>query len=138
MVDEKKVSLMTKAAIFEQKEKKNTLEIVKYRRKDYILYHLIGVFISVTLAYAILAGAVMFMIVMAYDTIILNISEMILIAAGILVGYLVVLILYYMISHKYYGDKHIKARQKVRGYLMLLSELSNINQSKEKKEGEAK
>ena len=128
MVNTDKVYLMTQAAIFEQKEKNNALKVVTYRRKDYILSHMLLVMLSASVAYFVLVAAVMFMIIMAYEQIVLNVGEMVLIIAGVLLGYIVLLIVYYMVSHKYYGEKHVKARQDVRKYLAILKAIQEMEQ----------
>lgn len=127
MVNVDKVYLMTKAALFEDKQKKDAIKIVCYRRKDYILYHMLLVFLSVTFAYALIVGTMLFMIVMAHDEIILNVGEMLAISLAVIVVYLIVLVLYYMISHKYYGEKHVHARQDVKNYLNDLRALERLS-----------
>ncbi|MBO7364778.1 MAG: hypothetical protein J6Z23_04010 [Lachnospiraceae bacterium] len=126
MVNTEKVYLMTKAALFEKKETNGAIHIVSFRRKDYILYHMMLVFLSVTIAYMILVGTVFFMIVMANDTLVLNVAEMVIIIAALVAGYAVLLILYYTVSHKYYGEKHVKARQDIRTYLTVMKALETM------------
>ncbi|MBR4768569.1 MAG: hypothetical protein IK088_06295 [Lachnospiraceae bacterium] len=126
MVNTEKVYLMTKAAIFEEKEKNRALKIVNYRRKDYVLSRMLLVLLSVSVAYAILVGAVFFLIVMAYETIVLNLPQMLLILLAVFSGYAVVLIFYYVLSHKFFGEMHVKARQDVKNYLSVLKALSHV------------
>ena len=126
MVNTDKVYLMTKAALFEKKEKNGAIRVVSFRRQDYILYHMMIVFLSVTVAYMILVGTVFFMIVMSNDTIVLNVAEMVIIIAALIVGYVVLLIVYYTVSHKYYGEKHVKARKDVQSYLAVLKALETL------------
>jgi len=133
MIDMNKVYYMTEAAVFENKEKDDALKIVKYRRKDYIVLHIILVFLSVTLAYAILVGSALFLIIMAHDEIVLNVPQILVILVGIILLYIVILAVYYIISHKYYGDKHVKARQKVRSYLEILKEIEALDSENERR-----
>ncbi len=132
MVDPDKVYLMTKAAQFEDKEQKNALKTVSFRRKDYIFYHMLIVMVSATVGYAMLVGMVLFLVIMANDLLVLNVGEMFLILAGVLLGYAVLLIIYYMVSHKYYGEKHVKARQEVKKYQQVLKQLSELVETEEK------
>ena len=74
----------------------------------------------------------MFMIIMAYESLILNVGQMILIIAGILIGYGLVLVFYYVISHKYFGEKHVKACRDVKDYLRILKTIEKIDRDKEK------
>ena len=132
MINTQLVYLMTKAAIFEERERNSALKIVSYRRQDYILYHMLFIMVSVTFAYAIMVGALLFMILMASDTLVLKTAQMILILIAIIVGYIMVLTFYYMISHKYYGEKHVKARQDVRKYLSLLRQIRDLQIEEER------
>ena len=135
MINTQRVYLMTKAAIFEDKEKNGALKIVSFRRQDYILYHMLFIMLSVTFAYAIFVGAILFMIVMAYDSLILNTAQMVLILIAIILGYIIVLTAYYMISHKYFGEKHVKARQDVLKYLTLLKQIRDLQNEQERQGG---
>lgn len=133
MVNTEKVYYMTKAAVFEQKEAKNALRIVSYRRKDYVLSHMLLALLAVSAAYAILVGSFLFLIVMGSDSVILNVSQMVLIIIAIVLGYALVLVFYYVISHKFYGEKHLKARQDVKGYLKIMKQIDRINEEEGKK-----
>ena len=135
MVNTEKVYLMTKAAIFEQKEEKRALKIVPYRRKDYVLSHMLLALLSVTVAYLILVGTLMFLIVMANESVVLNISQMVLIIIAIVLGYVLVVAFYYVVSHKFYGERHLKARQDVKGYLKILKQIDKLNEQEAKKGG---
>ena len=132
MVAKDRLYQMTKAAVFEQKEQKRALRIVNYRRRDYILSRMLLVLLSVSVAYAVLVAAIMFMIIMAYESLILNVGQMILIAAAILVGYGLVLAFYYVVSHKYFGEKHVKACRDVKEYLRILKAIEKIDKEKER------
>ena len=85
-----------------------------------------------TFAFSVLVAAIMFMIIMAYESLILNVGQMILIIAGILIGYGLVLVFYYVISHKYFGEKHVKACRDVKDYLRILKTIEKIDRDKEK------
>lgn len=132
MVEKDRLYHMTKAAVFEQKEQKRALRIVNYRRRDYILSRMLLVLLSVSVAYAVLVAAIMFMIIMAYESLILNVGEMVLIVAAILVGYGLVLAFYYVVSHKYFGEKHVKACRDVKEYLRTLKAIEKIDKENEK------
>ena len=132
MVNEEKVYLMTKAALFEKKEKTNALRVVSYRRKDYVLSRMLLTLFAVTVAYAILIAALFFVIIMASDTIVLNVRQMVMIAILIAAGYVVVLAFYYTVSHKYFGERHVRARKEVRRYLSVLRGLQKLESGQER------
>ncbi len=130
MVDTDKVYLMTKAAMFENKEKKGAMKIVSYRRQDYILYHMLLVLFSATIAFCIIVGTILFLILMANDTIVLNVGEMVVFGLVIAVFYAIVLIFYYTFSHQFYGSRHVKARQKIRQYLEIMNALDELEEKR--------
>ncbi|MBR3036104.1 MAG: hypothetical protein IKI54_02280 [Lachnospiraceae bacterium] len=128
MVNEEKVYLMTKAALFEKKESQNALRVVSYRRKDYILSRMLLTLLAVSVAYALLIAAAVFLVIMGSDTIVLNTPQMIMIGAIVVVIYIVILIFYFTVSHKYFGERHVRARKEVRKYLSVLRALEKVQQ----------
>lgn len=128
MVEPEKVYLMTKAAAFEKQESHRALKIVNYRRKDYVLSRMLLVLLSVSIAYAILVGTVIFLVIMANEAVVLSVTEMVFILLGILSGYVVVLLFYYVISHKFYGERHVKARKAVKSYRAVLKALDGYGE----------
>ncbi len=123
MVNAEKVYLMTQAAIFEEHEKDGAIKIVTYRRRDYILYHMLLVMFAATVAFALLVGVILLVTIMAHEEFVLNVAELIAIGAGVLIAYVLMMIAYFIFSHKHFGEKHVKARQDVKSYLFLLRKL---------------
>lgn len=128
MIQPEKVYLMTKAAAFEKREAHRALKIVNYRRKDYILSRMLLVLLSVTIAYAILVATAIFLVIMANDSLVLSVMEMVFILLGIIAGYVVVLLFYYVVSHKFYGERHLKARRDVKKYLAVINALNRYDE----------
>ena len=56
MLNEKKIALMTKMAIYEQKEGRKSLPMSKYYRSDYISLRIINTAIVTTIAFFLIAG----------------------------------------------------------------------------------
>lgn len=138
MVDVTKTYYMTRAALFEKKEKNEAMKIVAYRRKDYIMLHMLIVMLAITAAYALLVGAVVFCILMANDEIVLKVGQMAALILGAVLIYAILLIVYYVISHQYYGKKHVRARKVIGEYLDILDALKEYSSSEaetEKEEG---
>ena len=122
MVDITKVYYMTEAALFEKKHTDDVIKIVKYRRKDYILLHMLMVLLAATVGYAL--------VIMSESELVLTVGQAVGIAAAVAVVYLVILISYYVISHKYYGEKHVRAREQVTEYLDILNDLKDYENAK--------
>lgn len=60
MLNEKKIRLMSKLAMFEEKEGKEELQISHYYRTDYVRFQVLKTVICVTIAFAIILGLIIF------------------------------------------------------------------------------
>ena len=58
MLNEKKIALMTKMAIYEQGEGKKSLPMSKYYRSDYISLRIINTVIVTTIAFFLIVGQI--------------------------------------------------------------------------------
>ena len=127
MINEEKIKIMNKLAMYEQREGKKYLPISKFYRSDYIGQALIKNFFLVTIGYfLVLAG------VAAYfgEYLLENIHKMNLIQTGI---YVVTLALYTVLTYVLYSVKYAKAKKSVRGYYGDLTKLGKIYAREEKK-----
>ena len=61
MIDEKKVALMTKLAIFEKHESSDSLVLSKYYKSDYVRYNMLKALIAGTVVYWAIIAAYVFM-----------------------------------------------------------------------------
>ena len=59
MLDERKVKLMTKLALYEETHGKEDFKISSYYRKDYASLHVIYAFLSVSVGYVCLVGVLL-------------------------------------------------------------------------------
>lgn len=59
MLNEKKIRLMTKLAIFEENEGKEAIKLDQYYRIDYIRYQVLKTMLCVTLGYLIVLASIM-------------------------------------------------------------------------------
>lgn len=132
MINEEKIKIMNKLAMYEQREGKKYLPISKFYRSDYIGQALIKNFFLVTIGYfLVLVG------VAAYfgEYLLENIHKMNLIGTGIslIVGYVATLALYTALTYVLYSVKYAKAKKSVRGYYGDLTKLGKIYAREEKK-----
>ena len=125
MINEEKVKIMTKIAMYE-------LPVSKYYRSDYIGLALIKNFFLVTIGYALAIAAVA---VYFGEYLMENIHKMNLVSMGIyiIVGYAVVLVVYSVLTYIQYSVRYYKAKKSVREYYSQLTELSKIYAREEKK-----
>ena len=132
MLNEEKVKMMNRLAMYEQGEGKKYLPVSKYYRTDYIGLALIKNFFLVTIGYGLaLVGLA------AYfgEYLMENIHKMNLVRMGIyiLVGYAGVLLLYSLVTYIQYSVKYHRAKKSVKRYYEELTRLEKIYGREEKK-----
>ena len=109
MLDERKVKLMTKLALYEETHGKEDFKISSYYRKDYASLHVIYAFLSVSVGYICLVGV---LLLAGVENIMGNLSNglIIFLFLIILAGYVGVVIVYCGIASHIYNEKHKKAK----------------------------
>lgn len=132
MINEEKVKVMNKLAMYEKGEGRKYLPVSKYYRSDYIGLALIKNFFLVTIGYVlVLVG------VGAYfsEYLLNNIHKMNLIALGtsVLAGYVIALGVFSVLTYIQYSVKYYRAKKSVKGYYAELSKLGRIYEREEKK-----
>ena len=132
MINEEKVKIMTKIAMYEQGKGRKYLPVSKYYRSDYIGLALIKDFFLVTIGYimAIAAVAVYF-----GEYLMENLHKMDLVSLGIyiIIGYVAALVGYSILTYIQYSVKYFKAKKSVKEYYTQLTELSKIYTREEKR-----
>lgn len=131
MINEEKVKLMTKAAVYEQKAGRESLKITGYFRHDYISLELLKGWFFGSLAFALLAA-----LWGAYhmEYLLNNIHKMDLKQFGLtaVAAYVAVVGVYMCILYGVYSYRYYKARKSVNGYVHTLSKISDIYRQEEK------
>ena len=132
MLNEEKIKIMNKLAMYEQGEGKKYLPVSRYYRSDYIGLALIKNFFLVTIGYClILAG------IAAYfgEYLVDNIHKRDLVAVGrnAVIGYVVVLVVFSVATYIQYSVKYHKAKKSVKEYYQELTQLNKIYSREEKK-----
>lgn len=125
MINEEKVILMTKASLYENKEKKRNLKIMKYFRHDYISVQLLTGWFFGTLCFllgAVLWGACHMEYLME------NLHKMDIQGFGmtVLALYVVIMVVYLCILYGVYSYRYSQARRSVAGYMQTLQKISDI------------
>lgn len=125
MLNEKKVQLMTRMAMYESKEGQEDLKINAYYKKDYTSYQTIFTIIWVTIGYAIIVGlgALAFLDQIFAN---LNMNTILVLGAAIVTGYIVLIIIYGVAASKFYRKKHEEARQRVKKFNHDLTRLNKM------------
>lgn len=113
MLNEKKVRLMTKMAMYEKKSGESDFRISAYYKKDYKSLNMILSWIYMTIGYLILLGIVC----VAYLEELVNnltVSGIIMMILSALTIYIVLVIVYVIGTNVFYEKKHHKAREGVK------------------------
>lgn len=125
MLNEEKVRIMTQLASYEQGEGKKYLPVSKYYRSDFIGLALIKNFFLTTIAYCLIAaiGAGYFA-----EELLDNIHKMNIISLGVglLLGYLIFLVSYSLITYIVYSVKYSRAKKSVKKYYATLGKMAQM------------
>ncbi|MCR5742147.1 MAG: hypothetical protein K6F92_00260 [Lachnospiraceae bacterium] len=124
MINEEKVTLMTKAAIAEQ-HGVTDFRTGKYYKRDYVNYHVLLVGICVTIAMVLILGLVAVIFIENYPE---KAQHFDWISAGFaaLLGYLIVLVFYVIITMIVYTVRYNRASSKIKEYSQTLKRLDNL------------
>ncbi|MBP3469670.1 MAG: hypothetical protein J6K26_09165 [Lachnospiraceae bacterium] len=132
MLNESRIKLMTKMAVYEEHEGKKSMSIGTYFRGDYIGKEVIKSIIYATIAYVIVIA-----VYVCYDFEILaqEIYNMDLIQFGtkMLKDYLKLVVGYAIITYVFYAMRYQKARRSLRSYYNNLRRLNSMYRKEEAK-----
>ena len=126
MINEEKVKIMDRLAVYEKQEGRKYLPVSKYYRSDYIGLALIKNFFLVTIGYGLILA-----VIAAYNLEYLldNVHKMDLISLGVVV----LGVLYSVLTYIQYTVKYHKAKKSVKQYYTQLTKLEKIYTREEKK-----
>lgn len=131
MLNEKKIALMTKMAIYEQKEGRKSLPMSKYYRSDYISLRIINTVIVTTIAFFLVVGlAVLVNVEKLLDELVS--MDLMKIGKNILIAYIVVILFHIAMTYIVYSYRFKKYRKGLNEYNGRLKKLYAINKQKSK------
>ena len=134
MLNEEKVKAMSRLAIYENGVGKKHLQISKYFRTDYVGQALIRTFFLVTIGYFLILA-----LLAAYfsEYLMNNIHKMDLrvLAISLIVGYVVLLVVYILVTIIVYNVRYFRAKKHVKKYYEQLTKLEKMYQKEERKGG---
>ena len=115
MLDERKVKLMTRLALYEETQGKEDFKISEYYRKDYAGIHIFASILWVTVGYVCACALIIFA---GLDLLMNNLSNSLLLMLIIVfaIGYVGIVVIYAIITGSIYNQKHREARMRVRKY----------------------
>ena len=125
MLNENKVKMMTKMAIYEKNEGRKMIKTAKYFKSDYIAFGVLRTLITTTKAFIImLVMGVLYNI----DKIITDINNLdySAIVTGIIICYIVMLILFSVIALIVYSRQYDNSRKGLKRYFSRLNKLERF------------
>lgn len=115
MLNEEKIALMTRLALYEQKEGKKEIPMSGYYKGDYVSLNVLTSAIIGTLAYLIIVGSI---ILINAESLVNKLTEIDLFALGkqLLMYYGIFIAVYLLIAYIYYTLKFRRVRVKLNQY----------------------
>ncbi len=125
MLNNSKIRLMTKLAVYENKEGKEDIRLSKYYKTDYVRFQVIKSVLSATLGYALI---LLLIFIYRSEYIIANavVLDYKTIGSYILGFYIMVVVVYGLASMVGYSIKYDSSRKKLGRYFKLLKRLNKI------------
>lgn len=115
MLDKRKIRLMTKLALYEQKEGREDMKISAYYKKDYISMKTVATVLWTTVGYGcIVALAGLWGMNTWLED--MTLATIFMIAVVAVIAYVVVLVATILVTRKIAGGKHRDARMRMKRY----------------------
>ncbi len=125
MLNNDRIRLMTKLAIYENKEGKEDIRLSKYYKMDYVRLEMIKSIIFVSIAYVLVAGMIIFYRSeeIIKDALTLDYKV---IGMKALMGYIILITIYGAGSAIFYSLRFDRSRKKLGRYFKLLKRLNRL------------
>lgn len=125
MINEEKVALMTKLAVYEEKEGKKNIPLGKYYKEDYVSLHMLNTVIIATFSYVLILAVIIFA---HLEEMMAELANMDYVKAGkdLLIGYIAIIAVYVVISYIVYSIKFKRVRRSLNEYNGNLKKLYNM------------
>ena len=132
MLNEDKIKIMSRCAMYEKGQGKEDLKINRYYQGDYVRLNTLKSLIGVTIGFILCFGLYL---VLRAESYMENIVGMDLwaFAKSVLKYYVIVLIIFAVISILFYGWKYADTQKRVRWYYKDLKSLDEMNSEQDKK-----
>lgn len=132
MLNENKIKMMTKMAIYEKNEGNTMLKTAKYFKGDYVSLGVLKTIISVTVAFVVL---VILFVLCQVDSLVENINSLDYASLGKSVAgyYVAFIIIFGIISGAVYSSKYERSRKEMKKYFSRLNKLERFYNSQKKK-----
>lgn len=125
MLNEKRLKLMTRMAIYENHEGKDDFKMNEYYQKDYASLNTWISIIWATIGYGIIIGAVLFVFLDKIFSV-ASLSGLLIIAGTIVIGYLMLIVIVGIIAYSFYKKKYLEARKRIKRFNNNLTRLGKM------------
>ena len=125
MLNEKKVQLMTRMAMYESKQGQEDMKISSYYKKDYVSLNRLLTIIWITIGYVIVVGVSAFVFI---EYIFEHLDLSFIVVAGVALGsiYIALVVIYAIASSRFYRRKHEEARLRTKKFNHDLTRLNKM------------
>lgn len=125
MLNEKKVQLMARMAMYENNHGEEDFKINSYYKKDYVSFQRLLSIIWITIGYVIVVGiGALVFVEEIFER--LDLSFIIVAGVALVTGYIVLLAIYGVAASRFYHKKHEDARQRVKKFNHDLTRLNKM------------
>lgn len=132
MLNERKIRLMTKTAIYEQGKGKEDLKINSYGGSDYVRFNILKTVLAATVTAILLLGLV---VLYKMEALLAEILELDLMKLGkeVLFLYIIFIAVYAIISLIVYQQRYYRASKRLKRYNSNLKKIASITKKDEAK-----
>ena len=125
MLNENKVKMMTKMAIYEKNEGRRMLKTARYFKSDYIAFGILKTLITTSIAYIIM---LIMYVLYTMESIIKEINKMDYTEVGtnLIIGYVAMIAVFSAIAFVVYGKQYDNSRNGLKRYFSRLNKLERF------------
>ena len=131
MLNEDKIRIMSRCAMYEKGQGKEDLAVNRYYQGDYVRLNTLKTLIGVTVGFVLCFGLYLVLRAEYYMENIVG-MDLMAFARNVLMYYVIVLVIFAVISIVFYGWKYIDTQKRVRWYYQDLKALAEMDENRDK------
>ncbi len=131
MLNEDKIRIMSRCAMYEKGQGKEDLAVNRYYQGDYVRLNTLKTLIGVTVGFVLCFGLYLVLRAEYYMENIVG-MDLMAFARNVLMYYVIVLVIFAVISIVFYGWKYTDTQKKVRWYYQDLKALAEMDENRDK------
>ena len=131
MLNEDKIRIMSRCAMYEKGQGKEDLAVNRYYQGDYVRLNTLKTLIGVTVGFVLCFGLYLVLRAEYYMENIVG-MDLMAFARNVLMYYVIVLVIFAVISIVFYGWKYTDTQKRVRWYYQDLQALAEMDENRDK------